>query len=239
LWEEKAELGGRFAIAAQLRANPTYQDWINWSAARLPRLGVNTYLGRRASVRSILDGDFDVVAFATGSHARRPGIPGEYLPHVFGADAVIRGVTQPLGNRVLVIAADDGPAPLTVSDHLAHLGHEVVLAFETPGPSPLVGKYSAGAMFESLDEAGVEILQMAVAIEIRANEVEFANAYSRRRFTVGGIDSVVLVTGGVGNDALYRSVSMHHPRTHLLGDAWAPRRMTFATKQAFELAQLL
>jgi hypothetical protein len=94
-------------------------------------------------------------------------------------------------------------------------------------------------MFESLDEAGVEFMQMAVATEIRINEVEFANAYSRRRFTVGGIDSVVLVTGGIGNDALYRSVSMHHPRTHLLGDAWAPRRMTFATKQAFERAQLL
>ena len=239
LWEAKAELGGRFAIAAQLRANPTYRDWIDWSAARLPRLGVDTYLGRRAEVRAVLDGDFDVVAFATGARGRRPGIPGEYLPHVTGADAVILGIARPLGRRVLVIAADDGPAPLTVSDHLAHLGHEVVLAFETPGPSPLVGKYSAGAMFESLDEAGVEIMQMAVAIEIRPTEVEFAHAYSRRRFTVGGIDSVVLVTGGIGNDALYRAVSFHHPRTHLLGDAWAPRRMTFATKQAFELAQLL
>ena len=144
LWEAKPELGGRFAIAAQLRANPTYRDWIDWSAARLPRLGVDTYLGRRAEVRAVLDGGFDVVAFATGARGRRPGIPGEYLPHVTGADAVILGIARPLGRRVLVIAADDGPAPLTVSDHLAHLGHEVVLAFETPGPSPLVGKYSAG-----------------------------------------------------------------------------------------------
>ena len=231
--------GGRFAIAARLRANPTYRDWIDWSAARLPRLGVDTYLGRRAQVRAVLDGGYDVVAFATGARGRRPGIPGEYLPHVTGADAAITGAARPLGRRVLVIAADDGPAPLTVADHLAHLGHEVVLAFETPGPSPLVGKYSAGAMFESLDEAGVEIMQMAVATEIRPTEVEFAHAYSRRRYTVGGIDSVVLVTGGIGNDALFRAVSVHHPRTHLLGDAWAPRRMTFATKQAFELAQLL
>ncbi len=239
LWESKPELGGRFAVAAQLRANAPYRDWIDWSAARLPRLGVDTYLGRRAEVRAVLDGGFDVVAFATGARGRRPGIPGEYLPHVTGADAVVLGSTRPLGTRVLVIAVDDGPAPLTVADHIAHLGHEVVLAFETPGPSPLVGKYSAGAMFESLDEAGVEILQMAVATEIRPTEVEFAHAYSRRRFTVGGIDSVVLVAGGIGNDALYRAVSVHHPDTHLLGDAFAPRRMTYATKQAFELAQLI
>ena len=30
-----------------------------------------------------------------------------------------------------------------------------------------------------------------------------------------------------------------HPGVHLLGDAYAPRRMTFATRQAWELASLL
>jgi len=107
----------------------------------------------------------------------------------------------------------------------------VVLAFETPGPSPLVGKYYAGAMFASLDAAGVELVQMAKAVEIHESSVDFVHAYSNRGFTVDGIDSVVLVTGGVGNDALFRA--------HLLGDAFAPRRVTFATRQAFELAQLI
>jgi 2,4-dienoyl-CoA reductase-like NADH-dependent reductase (Old Yellow Enzyme family)/thioredoxin reductase len=239
LWEAKAELGGRFAVAAQLRANRPYRDWIDWAADRLPRLGVDVYLGRRAEVRSVLDHGADVVAFATGARGRRPGIPGEYLPHVAGADAVVLGTCAPLGRRVLVLAVDDGPAPLTVADHLAHLGHDVTLAFETPGPSPLVGKYSAGAMYASLDEAGVTILQMAHAVEIHPTSVDFAHAYSGRRFTVEGIDSVVLVTGGVGNDALYRAVSAHHPHTRLLGDAFAPRRVTYATRQALALAEQL
>ena len=239
LWEAGSELGGRFAIAAQLRSNAPYQDWIDWSTRRLANLDVPIYLGRRADVRSVLDSDADVVAFATGCRGRHPGIPGEYLPHVAGADAVILGNTRPLGARVLVIAEDDGPAPLSVSDHLASLGHEVIVAFRTPGPSPLVGKYSIGAMLASLDNAGVQILQNARAVEIHADRVDFAHAYSGRRFTVDGIDSVVLVTGGVGNDALYRAVLPHHPRVHLLGDAFAPRRMTFATRQAFELAMLL
>jgi hypothetical protein len=30
-----------------------------------------------------------------------------------------------------------------------------------------------------------------------------------------------------------------HPSLHLLGDAYASRRMVFATRQAFELAQTL
>jgi len=239
LWEAKPELGGRFAIAAQLRANKPYRDWIDWMAQRLPRLGVDVYLGRPARVQSILDNDADVVAFATGALGRRPGIPGEYLPHVVGADSVVLGTCAPLGQRVLVLAVDDGPAPLTVADHLAHLGHEVTLAFETPGPAPLFGKYSVGAMFASLDAAGVRMVAMAHAVGIHESSVDFAHAYSGRRFAVEGIDSVVLVAGGIGNDALYRAASMHHPRTHLLGDAFAPRRVTYATQQALALAERL
>jgi dimethylglycine catabolism A len=239
LWEAKPDLGGRFAIAAQLRANKPYRDWIDWQAERLPRLGVDVYLGRRAEVRSVLDAGADVVAFATGARGRRPGIPGEFLPHVTGADAVVLGTARPLGRRVLVLAVDDGPAPLTVADHLAGLGHEVVLAFETPGPAPLLGKYSNGAMFASLDAAGVELVAMAHAVAIHPTSVDFAHSYSGRRFSVDGIDSVVLVTGGIGNDALYRAVSYHHPRTHLLGDAFAPRRVTYATRQALALAEQL
>ena len=239
LWEAKPEFGGRFAIAAQLRANAPYQDWIDWSVRRMSDLGIRAYLGRRAEVRSVLDSEADVIAFATGARGRHPGIPGEFLPHVAGADSVILGSARPLGSRVLVIAEDDGPAPLSVSDHLASLGHEVTLAFRTPGPSPLVGKYSIGAMLASLDSRGVQILQNARAVEIHPDRVDFAHSYSGRRFSIDGIDSVVLVTGGIGNDALYRAVLPHHPRVHLLGDAFAPRRMTFATKQAFELAMLL
>jgi len=238
LWEAKPELGGRFGIAAQLRANAPYQDWIDWSARRLKQMDIPVYLGRRADVRSVLDADVDVVAFATGARGRRPGIPGEFLPHVAGADAVVLGIARPLGHRVLVLAEDDGPAPLSVADQLAWQGHDVTLAFRTPGPSPLVGKYSIGAMLASLDNQGVTLMQNSRAVQIHTDRVDFAHSYSGRSFHVE-TDSVVLVTGGIGNDALYRAVKPHHPRVHLLGDAFAPRRMTFATKQAFELAMQL
>jgi len=238
LWEAKPELGGRFGIAAQLRANAPYQDWIDWSARRLKQMDIPVYLGRRADVRSVLDADVDVVAFATGARGRRPGIPGEFLPHVAGADAVVLGIARPLGHRVLVLAEDDGPTPLSVADQLAWQGHDVTLAFRTPGPSPLVGKYSIGAMLASLDNQGVTVMQNSRAVQIHTDRVDFAHSYSGRSFHVE-TDSVVLVTGGIGNDALYRAVKPHHPRVHLLGDAFAPRRMTFATKQAFELAMQL
>ena len=33
--------------------------------------------------------------------------------------------------------------------------------------------------------------------------------------------------------------TMKHPRQHILGDAYAPRRLVFATRQAYALAELL
>lgn len=238
LWEARDHLGGRFAVAARARCNPTYQGWIDWQARRLHEAGVEVTLTRRADVADVLAAGADVVAFATGARPRRPGVPGEYLPHVVGGDSVLLGTAR-LGPRVLVVAEDDGPAPLTVADHIAGQGHEVVLAYRTPGPATLVGKYSLGSMLARLDADGVEIMTLARLTGIDTDAVEFANPYSDRRFRRDGIDSVVLVTGGIGNDWLYRSVTGLHPDTHLLGDAFAPRRVTFATKQAHTLATAL
>jgi dimethylglycine catabolism A len=39
-----------------------------------------------------------------------------------------------------VIAEDDGPAPLSVSDHLAGLGHDVTIVYQTIGPAPARGE---------------------------------------------------------------------------------------------------
>jgi hypothetical protein len=38
---------------------------------------------------------------------------------------------------------------------------------------------------------------------------------------------------------LYRELKGRHVGVHILGDAFAPRRMVFATRQAFELARTL
>jgi 2,4-dienoyl-CoA reductase-like NADH-dependent reductase (Old Yellow Enzyme family)/thioredoxin reductase len=238
VWEERTYLGGRFAVAARARCNPGYARWIDWQGRRLESLGVDVTLGRRARVGDVLAAGVDVVACATGSRTRRPDVVGAYGSHVVSGDAVLLGTAE-VGQRVMVVAEDDGPAPLSVADHLAGLGHDVTLAYRTPGPAPLVGKYSIGAMLARLDADGVEILTSARLTGIGATEVEFANSYSDRRYTRSGIDTVVLVTGGVGEDTLYRQLTGLHPQVHLLGDAFAPRRVTFATKQAYTLAHAL
>ena len=110
---------------------------------------------------------------------------------------------------------------------------------QTPAPSPLVGKYSVGGMLARLIDGGVTFVPMARAVAIAGEEVHLRSTYGTRAWISGPFDSVVLAAGAVSDDALFRELRGEHPAVHVLGDAFAPRRMVFATRQAFELAQTL
>jgi 2,4-dienoyl-CoA reductase-like NADH-dependent reductase (Old Yellow Enzyme family)/thioredoxin reductase len=238
LWELQPHLGGQLAVAAKARMNQTYQRWIDWQCDRLGRVGVDVVLGREASAPDVLGFGADTVVVATGALPRPLAVPGRDLPHVVQASDVLTGAAA-AGARVLVVSEDDRLAPLAVADQLAADGREVTVAFRTSAPSPLVGKYSMGTVLGTLDRAGVRLEPLARVIAIESEQVHVAHPYSGRQWTIGPFDTVVLACGAVPNDGLYLALSRSHPDVHVLGDAYAPRRMVFATRQAWDLARTL
>jgi len=238
LWERQPHLGGALAVAALARANRRYQGWIDYQARRLDSAGVRVVLGREATPEDVLAADVDVVAVATGASPRRPEVPGRGLPHVVTIAEALRG-TVGLGPNVVVVAEDDGPAPLSVADHLAGLGHRVTFVYQTAGVAPLVGKYSAGAMYARLVDGGVNFVPLARLVGVEEHAVRLASTYGQRRWSLEGVDHVVLACGAIPADGLFLALKPHHPDVHLLGDAYAPRRVVFATRQAWALAAVI
>jgi len=238
LWEREDALGGQLAVAALARMNVRYADWIRWQESRLARLGVDVRLGHEATAPGITAAGADVVAITTGATPRRTDVPGADLACVVTAAQALLG-TVALGRRVVVISEDDRAAPLVVAEHLAGAGHEVTVVYRTTAPSPLVGKYTIGAILARLDNAGATLLPVSRLVGVEPGRVHLANAYSNRRFTLDGVDTVVLACGSVPDDSLFHAVKALHPDVHLLGDAFAPRRMVSATRQAWALARLL
>lgn len=238
LWECEAHLGGQLALAAKLRMNHRYNELIGWQAQRLDRLGVDVRVSTRATLESVDAGGFDVVIAATGAVPRVPDIKGVDLPHVCTVTALLRGDATVRGH-ILVVSEDDRAAPLSVADHLSGLGHRVTVVYRTTAPSPLVGKYSIGAILARLDEEGNELIAMSRVVSIEPGRVVIANSYSDRRRVIEGIDSVVLATGAQGDDSLYVALRNRRNDVHILGDAYAPRRIVFATRQAWHLAEAL
>ena len=236
LLERSDRIGGQLAVAALARMNHQYADWIEWQRRRLRQLRVAVELGREATLDDVLTRDPEVVVVATGARPRIPEVPGVDLPQVVTSVAALTGGVPP-GDRVVVVSEDDRAAPLAVADHLAGAGHQVTLVYQSPAPSPQVGKYSIGSVLARLDADGVRLVPMARAVAFRPGAVELAHSYSNRRWTLDGADTVVLACGSVSDDALYHELRTRHRGVHLLGDAYAPRRLSFATRQARELVR--
>jgi 2,4-dienoyl-CoA reductase-like NADH-dependent reductase (Old Yellow Enzyme family)/thioredoxin reductase len=238
LWEAEGELGGQLRYAAMAPRHEMYAAYLQWQRRRLSDLGVDVKLGHRAGIEEVAGHSADVVAVATGATPRMPQIPGADGAVVVDIRDVLAGQAT-VGPRVLVVAQDDHVPPLSVADLLSSQGHDVVLVYATAGPAPLLGRYIVGGILGRLDAQGVRMRFMEEVVSIRQSEVVVRNVYSLREETVGGFDSVVLACGGVSDSALYDAVKPRRPAVHVLGDAYAPRRLVFATKQAYALAELL
>ena len=238
LWEAADELGGQLRYAAMAPRHEMYAAYLDWQRRRLRDLGVDVKLGHRATADEVASLGADVVAVATGATPRVPQIPGADGPSVVDVREVLAGRAR-VGARVLVVAQDDHVAPLSVADLLSGQGHEVVLTYATAGPAPLLGRYIVGGILGRLDAQGVRMRFMEEVVAIRGSSVVVRNVYSLREETVGGFDSVVLACGSVSDSALYDELKPRLGSVHVLGDAYAPRRLVFATKQAYALAELL
>lgn len=128
---------------------------------------------------------------------------------------------------------------MSVADYLAERGHEVTIVYATQGPAPLLGRYIIGGILGRLSEKGVEMRFMEEVIGIGRDTVQTRNVYSLRSQTIGDLDSVVLACGSVSDSTLYDELKHRVPEAHILGDAYAPRRLVFATRQAYALAEQL
>ncbi|MBS7700243.1 MULTISPECIES: FAD-dependent oxidoreductase [unclassified Chelatococcus] len=234
LWEAAPALGGQLRLAIEAPHYERMAHFLRWQQDRLARAGVEVELNRRAVTADVADAD--VVALATGALPRRPPVPGAETA-LEARDILAGRVTA--GKRVLLIAEEDHLQPLALADYLSSRGHDVVMLYATTSPAILLGRYSNGGPLGRLDEQGVRIRCMERAVAIHTDGAEIMNIYSKRKERLAGFDSVALACGGTSDAELYATLSAQRDNVHLLGDAFAPRRMVFATRQARALALLL
>ena len=235
LWEADDQLGGQLRIAANAPTYDQFARYLDWQQRRLADLGVDVKLGTRANVDLVTAAGADVVAVATGAVPRLVDIAGIDRENVHEVRDVLSGRAT-VGSAVLIVAQDDHLAPLAVADYLGSRGHRVTVVYATAGPAPLVGRYIVGGILGRLSDEGVQFRFMEQVVEIGPGTMTTRNVYSGRRCTVEGIDSVVLACGSQSDSALFDALAPVHPVVHVLGDAYAPRRLVFATRQAYALA---
>ncbi len=236
LWEGADGLGGQMALAARTRIHAGFGPFIDFQGRRLKSAGVDVQTGHQATAEEIIGFGADSVILATGAPPRTPSIPGVDLPHVVEMEAVLTNAVRPTG-RVAVIAQHDHMPPLAVADYLAaEYGAQVVLIHQSMAPAPAAGKYTVGVALHRLLAAGAEIVTMARVVGIEPSVVRTRDIFAGTPRDISGVDHVVLVCGRQPDPTLRRQLEGRVPELHVLGDAYAPRRITMATRQAWALA---
>ena len=94
-------------------------------------------------------------------------------------------------------------------------------------------------MLARLDQANVQQVPLARVAAIQEETIEVEHTYSGRRYSLGPFDSVVLACGATPRDGLFAALKHRLPDVRLIGDAYAPRRMVFATRQAWAVMESL
>ncbi|MGM7666594.1 FAD-dependent oxidoreductase [Microbacterium sp. A93] len=238
IWESGKELGGQLRIAAKAPKHDRFDLYLDWQENRLSTLGVRVRLDHTATPENVLADGADVVALATGATARRPSIPGADREDVLEIRDVLSGTATP-GHRVVIVAQDDHMPPLALADHLSTRGHQVSVIYATNGPAQLLGRYIVGGILGRLDAQDVRLRFMEEVTAISESAVTTRNVYSGVERQLVDFDSVVLACGGEADPTLFEDLQARRDDVHLLGDAFAPRRLVFATRQAYALAKIL
>jgi len=229
LLERATELGGALRWAARLPGREEIGEIARWRIGECERRGVDV----RTGVEAVLALTPDAVVIATGGRPDKaarsayhpmpvPGSEQEWvLDHV---DALRRLLDDPnaLGHRVVLLDAVGHAQAIGLGEMLASHGHEATCVTTLPVPMALDGETQAAILPRAI-QAGMVWQPSTAMVNIGDHDVTLANVLSHQMETITGVDTVVIRTNGLPDDALYHALDGHVPELLRVGDAIAVR----------------
>jgi len=124
LYEASHRIGGQFNMAKEIPGKEEYAQTIRYYSTMLTKHNVNINLNTKASVKSLVDNEFDDIIIATGVTPRKVTFEGSDHDKVLTyADVLLHKKT--VGKRVAIIGS--GGIGFDVAEYLAHdISHDSV-----------------------------------------------------------------------------------------------------------------
>ena len=243
LLEAEDRLGGQVNLAMETPGRETFGWIVTDLHNHLGKLGVEIRLGVRATAELVGQENPHGVVVATGALPGRDGyshaapltrrIPGSELPHVVTPWEVL-GEGQVTGGRVVVLDGDGSRYAAGTTEVLVDRGAEVELISPNADLFPAtVTTLDRSFVYQRLFSKGLRYRLNSWVSEIGNGTVTAYNLYSGEAEKLDGITAVVLITGRVANDGLYRELKGHLEHLHRVGDCVAPRSLDHAIYEGF------
>jgi 2,4-dienoyl-CoA reductase (NADPH2) len=229
LLERSRTLGGKIALAAALPGRGELADLAAWRAGECARHGVDVRLGVEGTADVVLGLAPDAVVVATGGRATKDGtskfhpmpVPGAEQPWVLDHETALREPAR-VGHRVVILDAVGHIEAIGLGELLASQGRDVTLVTPLPTPIALDAETLAMALPRAV-RAGCRWRPSTALVRIAEHAVVLACVLGGGSETLAGVDTVVIRTHGLPDDALFHALRDRVARCERVGDAVAVR----------------
>jgi 2,4-dienoyl-CoA reductase-like NADH-dependent reductase (Old Yellow Enzyme family) len=229
LLERANELGGKIRLAQRLPGREELADFADWRAGECARRGVDIRLNSEATLDGILALAPDAVVVATGGRASTTAaakgppmpVPGSQQAFVLDHEAALQRC-ETLGQRVVVLDVVGHIEAIGLGELLARQGVEVTVV--TPFALPIcLDRETLAYALPRAARAGMRWRPNTAIAAIGEHQVTLVDVLSRQTEILRDVDTVVIRTHGVADDALYFALRGRVPELLRVGDAVAVR----------------
>ena len=239
LYERHDRLGGRVRDVPEIRHHGEMANLMQFLVPEVERAGVEIRLGETVDAARVEAVGPDQVIIATGADGYAPHVDGDGSVPVLSSDGPV-----PLGDvagcAVLVVDADGYYWTEAMVESIIEQGARPIVitrVFEVGRELPAVSRI---AFLREIDKAGGAVHASTYLSHIEAGGVVLKHYLTGRADRIDDIAAVVWVGVARANDGLARAlreVGFPRDRMHVVGDAFAPRRLANALTEAHRVGR--
>ena len=238
VYERSDRLGGLLNTAAKAPVRIDMAEPIRYYDVQMKRLGIDVHMGEEVTEQTIEAERPDVVVIATGSTPVIPDdIEGVGSAQVTEVRAVLDGEFE-VGKRVLMLSEENHLEGLSTADFLLDRGHAVTFVTKQIVVGQEVEGLTMDLAMARIVELGINFMPLTWVRRIDGERITLFSLLTGKEQEVEA-DTIVFAMGGMVNDSLYHILRDKVPEIHLVGDAVAPRRIVYATRDGSRVGKAI
>jgi 2,4-dienoyl-CoA reductase-like NADH-dependent reductase (Old Yellow Enzyme family)/ribulose 1,5-bisphosphate synthetase/thiazole synthase len=237
VFERNQELGGQLLVAARAPGRADMTEPGRYFTHELRRLQVDLKMGCFVTAEELVALKPDVVVLATGAEGGTAQFAGGEDGNVFQAREVLADEVE-TGQDVILVAEDYGAEGLSCADFLVERGKRVRIVTSALVPGQGIPMVDQMTIYERLRQKGVEFIVTKMVTDWTGGSLGIRDVFNGAEERLGA-DTVVHALQPQPMNELHWQLNGRVSEVHLIGDAYAPRRLIHATQDGAIVGRLV
>jgi thioredoxin reductase len=238
LCEKTAQLGGLLNTVIKVPGREEFSQITRYLSHQLANLHVNIKFNTEVTPEMAIQQKPDAIIVATGARPYVEPVPGNGAVKAASPSQVLNGEVEP-GKKVLIYECTGEQEAPNTAEYLGEKGVQVELV--TSQISLFAGLLAPAGMIASrymllwprLRAYGINLHIHTKIKAIAGRDITLADVWSGEESTIENVDTVVMSTGYLPNNTLYKSLQGKVKELYTIGDCVTPRRALNAIHDAY------